>query len=214
MGCITAGQPLRLNSPRRTDPFVPRRPVLGWVGSRRVRSRGPLAARSYFHPAASKRPSTGRACLHAASGAVDAPHRNSRFGVVQVLVVVLDLLTGSGCRPGHRRGVAGRPARDARGTDVTGPANAGVEPRAVRPWWRRWLSGAGSLRRSVARLGGRPRGGELHPLLGREEPLQDGGAQLVDGVRGVGGVVLVRQPVTGRGAGSPGWRAGRLARHS
>ena len=42
------------DSPRRTDPLVPRRTVLGWVGSRRVRSRGPFAARSYFHPAASR----------------------------------------------------------------------------------------------------------------------------------------------------------------
>ena len=113
---------------------------------------------------------------------------------------------GAGCRPGHRRSVAGRPVRDVRGTDVTGPANAGVERRAVSPLVASVASRCRSLRRSVARLGGRPRGGELHPLLGRGEPLQGGGAQLVDEVRGVGGVVLVRQPVAGPGAGVP-WLA-------
>lgn len=47
-------------------------------------------------PRCPQRPSTRRACLRAASGVVDAPHRKSRFGAEQVLVVVLDLARGLG----------------------------------------------------------------------------------------------------------------------
>ncbi len=71
-------------------PMCPGALVVGGVrGGAQVRPRGES-------PRCPKRPSTGRACLRAASGAVDAPHRKSRFGVVQVLVVVLDLLRGLG----------------------------------------------------------------------------------------------------------------------
>jgi len=95
------------------------------------------------------------------------------------------------CAPHGRNRTRKRGSRTSRGPPFGGVGGFQVPAR-----------GAGLSPVSAAAHGG----GELHPLLGREEPLQDGGAQLVDGVRGVGGVVRIRQPVAGPGAGSPGWR--------
>ena len=62
---------------------------MGLPGGAQVRPRGES-------PRCPQRPSTGRPCLRAASGVVDAPGRKSGFGAEQVLVVVLDLLRGLG----------------------------------------------------------------------------------------------------------------------